>query len=828
MRRIGIFIAILLISTGRPALAGPQPRERADAPAGSRQVSAASSVIRIAASKDGFSFTETGEILVKNADSPDIVRLPNNDLLAVFRCQPQPGAAPMLAAVRSVDDGRSWSSLRPLVLKGGGDSGNIRNPSLALMPSGMVRLYFSLTASQDGAARLGSAVTRDGVTYQTDPQVRVRCEKADAIDPLAFWAGRDLRLLAISTEATSRRTSSRPPAIWVFSSADGRHFKAAGLMREPVTPADVLGERDGYRMYVCDRGLIRCMISPDGTRWRLHPATCLRGGSDPAVVQLRDNSYLMLYCTPMDERLARQPEKVLASAGSSGDQQAAVVQQADHGLAGDQSTGNAAHDPSQQGPSEAAPWEAFTEADAAAEVGSDTAGSADSAEVSTADMSDGFPPAPDFQKPVNYLNWYKDNSLPADGENAWESYADVFTAQREGPEWKAMDVLDKGGFKFSEPWDPAAHPDWDTALQAADGLLGEFREAAQDGRPYGTPLLFMEDGKYVERPDGPGLLFEILLPHCSASRYMTKATLADAWRLENGQLNGEKIKDAWSTVLGNVEHLRQGASTIEKLVSVAERGLVEDDARSALAKGVFKSADEIEAALQALQEHDLPDPDPASYMRFECAAMLDAIQYAFSPTGDGSAITSDPEKAKQISDFLGRGQSKDDIIKQAEAIDAKIVSEAVDLLNTHFREGSDLMSKGYPELRAADYEAKEAQRAQSNPIAGVFLPSLSRVRVLQTRSEASRRATQLSYGVQLFRARNGRWPASLDELPAEHRDSVRTDPFTGDDLRYRVDGNGFTIYSAAENGTDDGGIHNPDQRKLKDSSSDDYVFWPPQ
>jgi len=116
------------------------------------------------------------------------------------------------------------------------------------------------------------------------------------------------------------------------------------------------------------------------------------------VVQLRDNGYLMLYCAPLDERSARQPEKVLASAGSSGDQQAAVLQQADRGQAGDQPTGNAAPDSSQQAPSKEPAWEAFTEADAAAEVGSDTAGPPTPPRLPRG-SADEFAPLPDFQNP---------------------------------------------------------------------------------------------------------------------------------------------------------------------------------------------------------------------------------------------------------------------------------------------------------------------------------------------------------------------------------------------------------------------------------------------
>jgi hypothetical protein len=834
MHRIGIFIAVVLISTGRTAIAGPsEPRQRpaADTPSPAQPPNSA---IRIALSQDGFSFAETDLILVKQADSPDIVRLPNDRLLAVFRHQPQPGAPPVLAAVQSSDDGRSWSAPRPLTFKGGtAESATISDPCLAVMPNGLLRLYFGLPAAKDGAARLGSAVTRDGVTYQADPETRVRCERTFAIDPVAFWAGPELRLLAVSVDAAPRRAFQRPPAVRVFTSTDGRHLKSAGFMREALTPSDVIGERNGYRMYVSDAGGIRCMVSGDGARWRLHPAKCLRGGSDPAVVQLKNGSFLMLYCTPLDDRPGRPAEKVLASVASP---------TADKGGPADQPTGTgqspgaaqaSGRDESpgtnQQSPSNGPAWEPFTDADTAGETAADNQAAPASPEVSDDARSQEFPPLPDFQNPVNYLSWYNDNSVPAAGENAWESYAGILLGDREGPEWKVIDVLDKGGWKTAEPWDPAAHPDWDTAFQSAQELLAKFREATEDPRSYAVPALFMtKDGKYVERPDGPGLLYEILLPHLAGSRYLAKTTLAGTWRMENGQIDPEKMKDAWTTVLGNAQHLEQGFSTIEKLVSVGERVLVEGHARSALERGVFQTADELEAALETLQMRDVPDPDPGSYARFECAANLDAIQYAFSPTGDGSAIVSNPEKAKRIANFFGKEQLSDEDLKQASAIDTKTVNEAVDLFNSHYREFGELMAKGYPALRDANFAKREEQRALSNPISKAIMPSLARARYLQTRAEASRRATQLSYSIELFRARNGRLPTSLDELPPEHRDAVRTDPFTDQDLRYRVNGRGFTIYTAGENGIDDGGIHSPSGDTTKDSNSDDYVFWPPQ
>lgn len=816
MLRAAVFIVIMLISAGKPSAAGPRSQQQPGAPAEPALLQAAGHAVRIAGSHDGFSFTETGAILVNHADSPDILRLPNDDLLVVFRYQPDAGSDSRvrLAVVRSRDDGRTWSSPRMLSFKDSTD-GNAAfgRPCLVATPGGVVRLYFGQASPSDGATVVKSAVTRDGATFDVDPQVQVRCERAAVVSPVAFWRGPGLQLLVTSTDAADWREAVRPPAVRVFSSKEGRRFKAAGVMREPVIPGDVLSERGGYRMYVMDRGGIRCMVSPDGLRWRRHPARCLRNGADPAVVQLKDGSYLMLYCTPLDERSARQSQLALASPSADAPQGAAPEG------GGDLSDGPSGGDPSGD-----LAWEPFTEADVAGETALSGEESAGSPKTSAEGVPDEFPPLPDFQNPLNYVEWYIDNSVPAAGENAWESYASILLNKREGPEWNVIDVLDKGGWKTAEPWDPAAHPDWDAAFQSADDLLGAFREASADPRQYGTPPLRMdENGEFHEAAEGPDMLFELLLPHLAGSRYLAKTTLAGAWRLENGQIDPEKMKDSWTTVLGNVQHLEQGASTIEKLVSVAERALVEQHARSALEYGVFQTADDLESALETLQMHDVPDPDPGSFVRFECAASLDAVQYTFSPTGDGLAIATDPEKTQRLGTFIDK---KD--LMFATLLPAKTVNEAVELFDTHYREFEDLIARGYPALREANFAKKEEQRAMSNPITKTIMPCLSRACYLQTRAEASRRATQLSYGVHLFKARNGRWPASLDELPAEHRDFVRADPFTNEDLRYRADSNGFTIYTAGENGIDDGGIHSPAGGTTKDSNSDDYVFWPPQ
>ena len=69
-------------------------------------------------------------------------------------------------------------------------------------------------------------------------------------------------------------------------------------------------------------------------------------------------------------------------------------------------------------------------------------------------------------------------------------------------------------------------------------------------------------------------------------------------------------------------------------------------------------------------------------------------------------------------------------------------------------------------------------------------------------------------GCERFRLRHGRWPGTLDELPADLRPLVPTDPYTGRPVVYRRLPNGVAVYSVGPDRADDGGTfdHTADKR----------------
>ena len=156
---------------------------------------------------------------------------------------------------------------------------------------------------------------------------------------------------------------------------------------------------------------------------------------------------------------------------------------------------------------------------------------------------------------------------------------------------------------------------------------------------------------------------------------------------------------------------------------------------------------------------------------------------------------------------------------------------AAEALQQHYPRLGEQFRTGYPQVTARDVKTLNQQFMKPNTVTQTFVPALDRAYLLNARNETGRRGTQLAWAVHLFHARNGRWPASLDELPADGS-KMRTDPFSGRDFVYQLTQTVPTIYSSSENGTDDGGVHSSkwgDEESVKETGgSDDYVFWPPK
>jgi hypothetical protein len=362
------------------------------------------------------------------------------------------------------------------------------------------------------------------------------------------------------------------------------------------------------------------------------------------------------------------------------------------------------------------------------------------------------------------------------------------------------------------------------------GLLEQFRQATHYEQ-YACPLMPWADAELT--PDGVQPLYSLMLPSLAVHRAMTKATMADAWRAENGVVDPARMVDAFETCLRSANHMEQGYTLIHHLVGFAHQALAERNALKALQHNVFTTPAQIESALNTLQQYDHYDSRATTWLPLEHASALDSVQYLYPPDDNGQPHLNRERAAVFMRSYMMNYGSmpKEEV---DEAVRAKMdaysklsveeVRQSVDALDSYFRQLRDRWQAGYPQVREKDIDDLRNGAVSSSVLVQDTTPMLGRAYHQMGRAEATRRATQLTYEVHLFKARNGRWPASLDELPARPGSNSQIDPFSGGRFGYKMTENAPTIYTAGEDGQDNGGEHS---ENLRDSGKD-HVFWPPR
>jgi len=92
-------------------------------------------------------------------------------------------------------------------------------------------------------------------------------------------------------------------------------------------------------------------------------------------------------------------------------------------------------------------------------------------------------------------------------------------------------------------------------------------------------------------------------------------------------------------------------------------------------------------------------------------------------------------------------------------------------------------------------------------LVSIFLPNLIESTKFVTETEVLWRGAIALTAVRLFQSKNGRLPKDFSEIAGLVPKELLIDPFSGKELRYRVEGSDFYLYSVGYNGTDDSGTH---------------------
>jgi len=124
-------------------------------------------------------------------------------------------------------------------------------------------------------------------------------------------------------------------------------------------------------------------------------------------------------------------------------------------------------------------------------------------------------------------------------------------------------------------------------------------------------------------------------------------------------------------------------------------------------------------------------------------------------------------------------------------------------------------------LKAIDTRLQST--SQIHILLHTIMPGLSRITSIELRTIAYLRTARTALAVQRYRLAAGKLPDALADFVPAYLDAVPTDPFDGNELRYKKLEPGFVVYSIGEDLSDDGGKEKP-PRRTKESPNWDVTF----
>ncbi|HNQ25050.1 MAG TPA: hypothetical protein PKK06_18380 [Phycisphaerae bacterium] len=374
------------------------------------------------------------------------------------------------------------------------------------------------------------------------------------------------------------------------------------------------------------------------------------------------------------------------------------------------------------------------------------------------------PPAPDPQKPVNYIAWINETFGGNVKNNAFDTYqaAYKFITPFEG-EWG--DTTDK-------PWtENAPVAEW---LRRNQRGLEKFKEAAAQKECF-FALIDPGPSQFGPREEH-WLSPKVLMPPTEAHRDAVRGLLAEGFQ---AWAAGDRDKLAPNAVLALRSgcHLNTSPLTVVRLY------------------GGATAASAYDALLAAL---DLSED-------------RDAFAAALLPKLEGLDPLAVPLSRVVLTERIAAWEPY-----QRRVPDAEQLQQA----NAYYDAVEEWLAVPYWRARPQEdrlTQMLEGAKGTANEI--LFCP-LSRPRELDTRMLAVHRATHLILRLHVYHKENGKFPPSLDALEGGDIGPLRIDPFSGDPFVYQKRRASFKLYTVGVNLTDDGGQHDERWREK------DYVFWP--
>jgi hypothetical protein len=114
-------------------------------------------------------------------------------------------------------------------------------------------------------------------------------------------------------------------------------------------------------------------------------------------------------------------------------------------------------------------------------------------------------------------------------------------------------------------------------------------------------------------------------------------------------------------------------------------------------------------------------------------------------------------------------------------------------------------SKTPGSLFAGAINRRHRSKLVAGMVLGLFLPALNAATSAEDRANTTLELTRLAAALAVQRAEHGAYPEKLDELVPGVFEKLPVDLYSAKPFFYQRDSDGYLLYSAGENGRDDGG-----------------------
>ncbi|MBI4557034.1 MAG: hypothetical protein HY706_05565 [Candidatus Hydrogenedentes bacterium] len=310
-----------------------------------------------------------------------------------------------------------------------------------------------------------------------------------------------------------------------------------------------------------------------------------------------------------------------------------------------------------------------------------------------------------------------------------------------------------------------------------------------------------EDIVTLTRMDGP--LINAKGPQLLACRNLVNLLLLDAYVAYRDGRPDDAL-DTGTLALQFAGHVRDSPTTIGQMIGVAVAAIVTTDLLPEITNdGAF--SDEAIARYMAAADTAVSRAGLVQSFNGEALAVR---QIHAGLRGEGPLNPSDPrgESLASSSDgVLGRVLVAVYGSPFFALIHAKDEQASLELMNELVKASELPCHAAKAHLDLVEQRLETYRSKWGYPVTVATVPSLGRNQLTFAEVEAQLKLSKIALALNRYRHAQGQWPADLHALVPAFLPELAEDPFSGNPMIYKLDGDSYVLYSVGLNQEDDGG-----------------------